>query len=582
MRLLFTVLLALLFVCCKMEQQDKVANYKTHFENTEGVETPTYLQVINFYIQLAKEFPEINIQTIGETDSGFPLHLVTYNPEGDFNFKKIGDSKIVILINNGIHPGESDGIDATMLLYRDLAVGKLNPPKNTVLATIPIYNIGGALNRNSHTRVNQNGPKAYGFRGNAQNYDLNRDFIKTDTKNTQTFAQIYHLVNPDIFIDNHVSNGADYQYTLTHLFTQHNKLGENLGAYLNEEMMPTLEASLDKINWAITPYVNVFNRVPESGFTQFMDYPRYSTGYTTLWNTLGMMVETHMLKPYKERVEGTYHLMNQVITIAEKDNKKIKLLRKNARERHLTWTHYPVQWQVDTTKASIINFKGFTADTLMSGVTGASRLKYDRKRPFVKEVAYRNYYTPSDSIEIPKAYVIKRGWHRVRELMELNQIRFSVLEKDSVLEVESYKIQSYKTVKSPYEGHYTHYNTQVSKSMKNITFFKGDIMVKTDQPGVRYLLETFEPTATDSFFNWNFFDTVLQQKEDFSPYVFEDVAAEMLANDVQLKEAFEAKKKADSIFSNNWYDQLEWLYKKSKYYEPAHLQYPIYRVLKKV
>ena len=71
-----------------------------------------------------------------------------------------------------------------------------------------------ALNRNSTTRTNQNGPESYGFRGNARNYDLNRDFIKSDTKNAKTFAQIFHLVQPDVFIDNHVSNGADYQYIL--------------------------------------------------------------------------------------------------------------------------------------------------------------------------------------------------------------------------------------------------------------------------------------------------------------------------------------------------------------------------------
>ena len=165
---------------------------------------------------------------------------------------------------------------------------KISAPKNTVLVTIPIYNVGGSLNRNTGTRANQNGPKAYGFRGNAQNFDLNRDFIKNDTENARTFAQIFHLVKPDVFIDNHVSNGADYQYVLTHLFTQHNKLGGKLGSYVHQTIMPELEADLQKKDWDITPYVNVFNQVPEIGFSQFMDYPRYSTGYTTLWNVIGM------------------------------------------------------------------------------------------------------------------------------------------------------------------------------------------------------------------------------------------------------------------------------------------------------
>ncbi|MEO9892446.1 M14 family zinc carboxypeptidase, partial [Aurantibacter sp.] len=205
----FTSLLALslLLFSCNEKKEQHESNFPTHFEESKGTETATYQETIAFYTKLAKAFPEINIQTIGATDSGKTLHVVTYNIDGDFNYQKVAEDKVVLLINNGIHPGESDGIDATMLLFRDLATKKLEAPKNTVLATIPIYNIGGALNRNTSTRANQNGPKEYGFRGNTKNYDLNRDFIKADTKNARSFAKIFHLVNPDLFIDNHVSNG---------------------------------------------------------------------------------------------------------------------------------------------------------------------------------------------------------------------------------------------------------------------------------------------------------------------------------------------------------------------------------------
>ncbi|NAS11773.1 M14 family metallopeptidase [Poritiphilus flavus] len=580
MNRLFLLLFLFGITACETATEDKVASFSTHFETTEGQETATYLQTIDFYIRLAKEFPEINIQTIGETDSGFPLHIVTYNPDGDFNFQKIAAEKAIILINNGIHPGESDGIDATMLLYRDLATGNLKAPKNTVLTTIPVYNIGGALNRNSTTRVNQNGPLAYGFRGNAQNYDLNRDFIKSDTKNARTFAGIFHLVQPDIFIDNHVSNGADYQYTLTHLFTQHNKLGGELGEFLHQELMPELENSLEASGWDITPYVNVFNRPPENGFSQFMDHPRYSTGYTTLWNTFGLMVETHMLKPYKQRVEGTYELMSKLIEIAESNTEKIKELRENALLRHRGLTHYPIRWELDTLKHSRIAFKGFEVDTLLSEVTGFPRLKYDRERPFTKEVTYQNYYRPRDSVLIPEAYVVRKGWEKVMNHLVLNNIEFRVLEKDTSIAVEVYRIADFKTVREPYEGHYLHYDTEVSAEKRRINFQEGDYIVPTDQPGFRYVMETLEPAAMDSFFNWNFFDTVLQQKEDFSPYAFEDMAAEILRNNPDLNEAFLAQKATDSVLSSNWYAQLQWIYQHSEHYEKAHMQYPVYRILK--
>lgn len=580
MKLLVRLFLLLCLISCETKKERKIEDIKTVFERSNGEETATYLQIIDFYIQLAKEFPEINIQIIGDTDSGNPLHVVTYNPDADFNFQKIGRDKSILFINNGIHAGESDGIDATMLLFRDLALKNMDAPKNTVVVTIPIYNVGGALNRNSTSRANQNGPKSYGFRGNAKNYDLNRDFIKVDTKNAHTFAKIFHLIKPDIFIDNHVSNGADYQYTLSHLFTQHNKLGGELGTYLHEDMVPTLENSLKELDWDITPYVNVFNQVPEKGFSQFMDYPRYSTGYAALWNTVGLMVETHMLKPYKQRVEGVYAIMTKILEISEKDYKKIKHLRENAFEVYLEKQNYPLQWAIDTTKSTILEFKGYEADEFNSEITGLPRLKYDRNRPFTKEVEYQNFYNSTHEVEIPKAYVIKKGWDRIIDLLAVNQISFKTLKQDTSIAVESYKIDSYSTVENSYEGHYPHFNTKVLRSNQKVNFTAGDILVPTNQKGLRYLLETLEPEATDSFFNWNFFDAILQQKEGFSPYVFEDLALDILQENQEMKTQFNLKKEIDSTFAGDWYAQLDWIYKRSKYYEAEHMQYPIYRILK--
>lgn len=580
MKQIILFLSVVLIVSCKSETQDEQSSYPTHYELSEGKETATYQQTIDYYMALAREFPEINIQTIGKTDSGYPLHTVTFNPDGDFNFENIRKEKTIILINNGIHPGESDGIDATMMLYRDLATGALEAPKNTVLVTIPVYNVGGALNRNSTTRANQNGPESYGFRGNARNYDLNRDFIKMDTQNARTFAQIFHMVKPDVFVDNHVSNGADYQYTLTHLFTQHNKLGGEMGKYLHDTFMPGLEQSLIKKEWDITPYVNVFNVPPEEGFSQFMDHPRYSTGYTTLWSTLGLMVETHMLKPYQQRVEGTYALMESLIDVVEKEHSTIKTLRKETLESNSELSEYHFNWQVDTTQTSILNFKGYEAERLTSEVTGLPRLQYNRDKPFTKETIYQDYYYPMDTVIIPEAYIVKRSWNKVIERLDANKIQYIPIKKDTTLSVEVYSIEEYNTRNSPYEGHYLHSDTKVSKNVKDIHFREGDLWVPTRQPGIRYLLETLEPQGADSFFNWNFFDTVLQRKEGFSPYVFEDVALEMLQKDSLLAKEFEAKKEEDLNFSNNWYAQLNWIFERSVHFEEAYLTYPIYRVAK--
>ena len=420
----------------------------------------------------------------------------------------------------------------------------------------------------------------YGFRGNTRNFDLNRDFIKNDTKNSKAFSKIFHLVDPDIFIDNHVSNGADYQYTLTHLFTQHNKLGDELGIFLNEKMMPEIEKDLNKNNLIITPYVNVFNRVPDSGFSQFFDNPRYSTGYTTLFNTLGLMVETHMLKPYKQRVKATYELMFTVLDFLNKNGKEITILRDQANNKLPSYKTYPIQWEIDSTQTSILQFKGYDGSFVKSEVTGLKRLKYNRNKPFTKPVKYYNHFKSKKSIVIPKAYIIPQGWWKIIERLELNQIQFQTLKKDTLLYVEAYQIDKYKTTGRPYEGHYNHYNTEITKVNIQQQFKKGDLYIPTDQKGFRYLIETLEPEAPDSFFNWNFFDSILQKKEGFSPYVFEDLALEILNKNQQLKTDLQKLKVKDKDFANNWYAQLNYIYKHSKYAEKAYLQYPVYRVVK--
>ncbi|MDB4851731.1 hypothetical protein OAH61_04905, partial [Flavobacteriaceae bacterium] len=480
-------------------------------------------------------------------------------------------------------PGESDGIDASMLLLRDIVQNDSlkNIYQNTIISVIPIYNIGGSLNRNSHSRANQNGPKEYGFRGNARNFDLNRDFVKQDTKNAASFAQIFHVIDPDVFIDNHVSNGADYQYAISHLFTQHNKLGGSLGRFIETQMRPALESSMAIKNMPVTPYVNVWGGTPKKGWSQFYDSPRYSTGYSTLFNTLGMMVETHMLKPYDVRVNQTYELMLSVLDFIGDRSSDIKRVRKNAIHEILKKKTYPITFEINSKKEpSIIQFRGFKGEKIPSKVTNGKRLFYDKAKPYLEPVEYVNEFRPKKEINIPKAYILKKGWHRVLERLQNNNIKYSQFKSDTTFVVETLHVADYKTRKTAYEGHYLHYSTSVKKEFSAVTFSKGDIYIPTNQKGVRYVFETLEPEATDSFFNWNFFDTVLQQKEGYSSYVFEDVAEQILKENTSLNSIFRDKMISDKEFSKNPRAQLDFIYKRSLYYEKAHLLLPVYKVYK--
>ena len=554
--------------------------YDTYFEKGNGNQSADYEEILRYYEQLNLDFKTIQVLNMGETDSGERLQVVIFNPDKVFDLNYATSEKSILLINNGIHAGEPDGIDATMQLYRDLALGKIKVPKNVIVVAIPVYNIGGCLNRNSTTRVNQDGPEEYGFRGNARNFDLNRDFIKSDTKNTHSFYKIFQEFNPDIFIDNHVSNGADYQYTLTYIMTESKKLGTILGDYMKNELTPAIIKDLQQKKIETTPYVNVWHGKPEEGFEQFFESPRYATGYTSLFNTIGFVVETHMLKNYASRVKATYEFMISTINFADQNYKTIKSKRLENQKQFQPKSEYTIKWEIDTTKITKIPFFGYEGNYKKSDVTTGKRLYYDRKLPFKKDIPFLADFKSVTTVKIPDAYVIPQGFWPIIDRLKENKLEFRRVKTDTIIEVESYRIADYKTAKNAYEGHYLHNNTKITSSKIKMSFRKGDYLFTTDQVGVKFLLETLEPEAIDSFFNWNFFDTMLQQKEGYSDYVFEDLANEYLNKNPELRAKLEQKKNEDKAFAENPEAQLDWVHKNSIYYEKAHLNYPIYRIIK--
>ncbi len=550
----------------------------TPFEKSDGKQTATYFECIRYYEMLDKQFKSISIKTFNTTDAGYPLHLILFSADNNFDISKWQKDKVIILINNGIHPGEPDGIDASMMLLRDLASGKIAAPKNVALGFIAVYNIGGALNRNSFSRVNQHGPESYGFRGNAQNLDLNRDFTKNDSRNAKAFAAIFHYLKPHIFMDNHVSDGADYQHTMTLLSTQHNKLGGRVGDFLHNKLEPALYKNMQQKNWPLIPYVNFEDGNPDKGWAAFYDPPRYSSGYTSLFQTMGFVPETHMLKPFAERVKSTYALMQAMIEESSKQADQIIETKKASEEAVLKQTQFALAWTVDSSRFDMINFKGYETATKTSEVTGMPRLFYDHTKPFEKQVKFYNYYKEANVITAPKAYIIPQGWHDVIDLLKLNNVSMRRLTKDTIIQVEAYHIEDYKSLPRPYEKHHKNTDVVTSKKLQPILFLKGDYIINCNQPAKRYIIEMLEPTGDDSFFAWNFFDAILQQKEGYSNYRWEDVAAEYILKHPEVKQQLEEKKKTDTTFAASANAQLNFVYKNSPYYEPAHLRYPVYRL----
>ena len=575
----------------------------TKFEQSKGTQSPTYFEIIDWWKKLDEKSGKVKMLTMGLSDAGYPLHLIVVSNNGDYNFDNIRkNNKRIIFINNGIHPGEPDGIDASMLLVRDIVESSINRkpsppgrgelkvssnkgngvglPDNIVLAIIPVYNIGGCLNRSVNYRIDQNGPVEKGFRGNSQNLDLNRDFIKCDSKEARAFTEIFHLLDPDVFIDNHVSDGADYQHVMTLLTSQHNKLGGPMGEFMNKQFEPALFSLMKEKNYDLVPYVNAFGETPETGWSEYWDSPRYSSGYATLWHTFAFVPETHMLKPYDQRVKATYTLMQCFIDFTSRNSEQIKKLRNQTKQAVKSATAFPVSWVLDRSQSATVTYKGYTAGKKPSEVSGLPRLFYDRSKPFEKQVPIYNYYKTEKVVQKPVAYIIPQGWWKVIDLLKLNKVDMRQLKKDTVIEVKVYRIDDYKTAARQNEMHHRNNEVKLLESIQKMKFSKGDYYIPLNQVANRFLIETLEPQTEDSYFSWNFFDAVLGQKEGFSAYSFEDIAAEYLKTNPDLKNKLEQRRVSDTAFAKSATAQLNFVFQNSPYFEPVNLRYPVYSLMK--
>lgn len=571
--------------CLMMAFASQAQNYwGTPFE-ADSTYSAHYHEAMNFYHQLDSAFPEVKVLTFDTIDVGIPLHAVIVNTGQTFHPDEVHQSgKAILMVMNGIHPGESCGVDASMMWVRDVLQ---NPEKRSlldsvVLAVIPMYNIGGALQRTCCFRANQSGPVLQGFRGNAKNLDLNRDFAKTDSRNMKAFTRLFHQWRPHYFVDTHTSNGADYQHVMTLIATQKDKLHPLLSPYLTQQLQPALFAAMEEAGFPMSPYVMPYDRTPDAGLVAFLETPRYSTGYTALFNTIGFVTEAHMFKPFHQRVWATYHFLMSLLNEASADAETIIALQQEADKAVARQQVFPLQWRLDTTKFVHIPFQGYEATEVISDVTGHPRLYYDRAKPWEDSIRWYNTYQVSDSATAPWAYIIPQAWQRAVQLLRSNGVQLIPLEEAVRLEVEVDYITSYQSTSFPWEGHYFHRKVETRKDTMQLVYRAGDFVVIVNQPQNRYIVEMLEPTAVDSWFRWNFFDPILMQKEYFSSYVFDATAQTLITQDPTLGEALQQAVAKDSTLANSHYRQLDFIYKRSPFYESTHRRYPVGRLHKKV
>jgi hypothetical protein len=555
----------------------------TPYEKGNLNQTTTWLDCIAWYEDLARRFPSVlRFEKVGVSDAGVPIHAGVVSSDGVFEREAIKRAgRPVFFNNNGIHPGEPEGVDGCMAIVRDFCLQpeKLAALGKTVFLFVPLYNVDGSFNRADTSRVNQDGPEQFGFRGNSRHLDLNRDFVKCDTLTARTFNQLFTSWDPDVMVDTHTSNGADYSYTMTLIHTQADKLGGGLGEFLRAEMLPAMYAGMDARGWPTCPYVNPVKDSPDHGIAEFLETARFSTGYAALHHTIGFMPETHMLKPFKDRYESMVALVEVALEFTVKNADRIQALRRAAREEGRKQAEWPVRWAMDEANPSSFRFKGYEAKYKKSAIGDYTRLYYDRSSPWERDIAYYNSFPVDVSVPAPQAYVVPQQWREAIERLEWNGVRMERIEADRLQEVAYYQIRSVTSRPSAYEGHMFHDEVALDRRIGQVLLRAGDYIVPLDQDRARYAVETLEPLAHDSFFRWGFFNSVLEKKEHYSDYVFEDEAEKLLAEEPELAAKFAEWKAANPGLLSSQEAVLDFIYANcARYREPEWNRYPVFMI----
>jgi len=558
--------------------------YQTPFERGNQNQTTDWGDCIAFYERLAADFPRVlRFFSIGVSDTGLPLHAGVVSRDGEHDREAIRSAgRPVFFNNNGIHPGEPEGIDACMALVRDLCIqpGRLAALGDTVFLFIPVYNVDGCLNRQSTSRVNQLGPEQFGFRANGRNLDLNRDFIKCDSLAAQAFNRFFTAWDPDVMVDTHTSNGADYQYTMTLIHTQPDKLGEGLGGFLRDTMLPSIYAAMEQSGWPTCPYVNPVKTTPDDGIEDFLEVPRFSTGYAALHHCIGFMPETHMLKPFADRYASMRALVDVVLAFTVQHAPEIQALRHAVRQEAGARARWPVLWEPDHTRPSRFRFRGYAAVQRPSVLGDYSRLAYDRSQPWERDIPWYNRCTTALEVSAPRCYLIPQAWREVIERLQWNGVVLQRLDANQTLQAQVYRIERVVSRDHAYEGHLFHDHVEVSVHTEAVHAHAGDVLVDLNQPNARYAVETLEPQAHDSFFRWGFFNSVLEKKEAYSDYVFEDTALEMLQQEPALRKRFEAWKQRFPELLSSQTAVLDFIFSQGqRFHEPEWRRYPVVRLL---
>jgi len=550
----------------------------TPSERSDLRTTPRYDETVAWLRRLVSASPELRMLSLGKSAEGRDIWMVIASRERKFTPEELKRSgKPSVFAQAGIHAGEIDGKDAGMMLLRDMTVRgtKRELLDHANFLFVPIFSVDGHERFSAFSRINQRGPQEAGWRTNARNLNLNRDYTKLDTPEMRAMVRALDRWDPDLYLDLHVTDGADYQYDITFGHNGPQAYSPSIARWIESVVEPAFTTDLAKAGHIPGPFVwflDEFN--PGKGVFQGVTDLRLSTGYGDARHIPSVLVETHSLKPYDQRVLGTYVLLESALRAVGRSAPQLRQAIREDRQRRPELV--PIAWAVPKdTPPRVMDFLGIESRVVPSPISGGLVVQYTGK-PALLRVPVIATTEVSASVSRPRAYWIPPAWQEVIERLQLHGIRMERISEAREIDVEMYRLSEPKLASEPYEGHVRVSATSVIERRRE-RFPANSVRVTTDQPLGNLAVLLLEPAAPDSFFQWGFFPEPLQQTEYVESYVMVPMAERMLEADPVLAEEFRKKLAEDEPFRSSATARLQWFYSRTPFFDQRWRLYPIGR-----
>jgi len=544
--------------------------------------TASYNETVAYARKLDSASTWVHVDTFGISPQGRSLYYLVASKDGAFKPAAAkAANKTVVLVQNGIHAGEIAGKEACFALLRDMVINKSKAAllDNVIFVVIPIFNVDGHENNARDTRTNQEGPENAGFRVTAQLYNLNRDYLKADAPEMRAWLRLWQAWLPDFFIDDHITDGMDWQYEISYAIPWYQNDAPQIVTWSRNQFEPDVRKRVEQLGYNMFPYAYSMGRTVLSGLGTFVYPPRFSNGYTALWNRPGMLIEIHSLKDFKTRVLSNYAALVAVLENLNVTGVSLKLAIAEADSMTTAGLTKPYPLTFKSTHDSVlVDLLSYEFDTVSSPVTKGEFIHYDRSHPKTYHLPYYNGFEPDVSVIPPRAYLIPREWTEQIEHLKRQGIRLDTLVAPLTAAVERYHFDSLKWATEPYEGHFR-VQYQLTTQETTLTFPSGTVVVDMHQPAAKVAIHALEPKAPDALVRWGYWQQIFERKEYIEDYTVDPLAEDMLARDPGLKTEFEAKLAEDTAFANSPRARRLFFYERSPYFETQLNWYPVVRFM---